>query len=79
MAWTFKDAQRTGRSVRVRIENQSAPEGEQDREFTYTLAPSDAMTQAQFRGMVKGEVRAHLASLNGGDSAEDVSAFFTPA
>jgi len=79
MAWTFKDAQRTGRSVRVRIENLSAPEGEQDREFTYTLAPGDGMTPNQFRNMVKQEVKAHILHLNGEAAEEDVSADFNPA
>ena len=85
MAWAYTSAtfngskadSQPGHSVTVTIQEDSDPEDVQEREFTYTFDGSK--TKAQFVAMVKQEVKAHLAQLNGALASGDATADFDPS
>lgn len=85
MTWSYQGATfrgdktdpQPGHSVTVLLQEDSDPEDVQEREFTYTFDGSK--TKAQFVAMVKQEVKAHLAQLNGALASGDATADFDPS
>lgn len=70
MAWAFQRATRRGVVLEIVIED--AAEGEVE-VLTYTYPARAGQTAAQFKAMVKREVRALLDERNAATAPEDVT------
>ena len=83
MTWSYQSASfrgskvnpQPGDSVTVMLVDDS--EEPQTRQFTYGY--DGTKTKAQFVAMVKQEVKAHLAQLNGALASGDATADFDPS